>query len=562
MNENQNENKKELENHPTWGSWASDESASASETPVAESVNTAPAEGETQVAPEETGTETKADTLEASSADTAEHTVAETPAPQPAVEPAEKQTVFTGTPGQQASVGTPPAGGAPFVGTPIQPPPVGTPPYTGAPVQPPHMGGAPYTGAPIQPPPPPTAYRWTYADQRSHDAARDKKHRSKGLLLYALVMTGVFALSFGLLLGTMLMKGGDLPTVQFAEPVTDENGEIIYGNDYADAVNIEKTKHSVVLIEVTTPNGGGSGTGIILSEDGYIATNHHVIEDGTSIRVKFYDGTYASATLRGSSAVDDLAVIKVERSGLPAATFAKSSDCFVGQTVYAIGNPSGADMAWTTTKGCISYVDRELKIYHDDGTLEKKLKMIQTDAMVNPGNSGGPLVNVRGEVVGIVSMKLADGYEGIGFAIPSDGAAEILNAIIKDGNADNVNSNVSYDRPVIGIVGVYMEGGRHYVFEEDRIVEVSESYAQENPDEVISPGASGIYVRSLTEGTDAAVKLKAGDIITAINGVEATDMNVLMNEINEHYAGDDVTVTYYRNGLYTDVTITLSAAKG
>ncbi len=413
----------------------------------------------------------------------------------------------------------------------------------------------------VQAPPPVTTYRWTYAEQRSHDRMADKKRRSNGLLIYALVMTGVFALSFGLLLGTMLMKGGDFPTIQFAEPVTDENGEIISAGDYDDAVHIERTKHSVVLIEVVTPDGGGSGTGIILSEDGYIATNHHVIEDSTAIRVKFYDGTYASATLRGSSAIDDLAVIKVERSGLAPATFAKSADCFVGQTVYAIGNPSGAEMAWTTTKGSISYVDRELKIYKDDGTLEKKLKMIQTDAMVNPGNSGGPLVNVRGQVVGIVSMKLADGYEGIGFAIPSDGAAEILNAIIKDGNADNVNSNVSSGRPVIGITGVYLEAGKHYVFEEKRVVEVSDSYAEENPDEVVSPAVSGMYVRTLTEGTDAAIKLAEGDIITAINGVEVTNKNMFMNEVNKHYAGDDVTVTYYRNGLYSEITITLSVAK-
>ncbi len=411
------------------------------------------------------------------------------------------------------------------------------------------------------PPPPATVYRWTYADQKKRDMDIGKKRRTAGLWIYALVMTGVFALSFGLLLGVLLMKGGELPTVQFGESMTDENGAILGSNDYADSMAIEKTKKSVVLIEVTTPTGGGSGTGIVLSADGYIATNHHVIEDGTVIRVKFYDGSYATATLRGSSEVDDLAVIKVDRSNLTPATFAHSSECFVGQTVYAIGNPSGAEMAWTTTRGCISYVDRELRIYKDDGTLEKKLKMIQTDAMVNPGNSGGPLVNTRGEVVGIVSMKLSDGYEGIGFAIPSDGASEILNAIIKDGHANSINSNVSYKRPVIGIVGVYMEGGCHYVFEEDRISEVTESYALENPENTISPKVSGIYVRSLTEGTDAAIKLEEGDIITAINGVEATNMNVLMNEINQYYAGDDVTVTYYRNGLYHEVVITLSAEK-
>ena len=425
------------------------------------------------------------------------------------------------------------------------------------PVQPPR-GFYPPAGQP-QTPPPPQAYRWTYADQQNHDRKNNQRKRSKGLLLYVMIMTGIFAVSFGLLLGVMVMKGGKLPTVQFVESETDENGNLVQSTDRDHALAIEQAKQSVVLIEASSASEAGSGTGIILSSDGYIATNHHVIEGATTIRVKFYDGTYARASVRGSSSADDLAVIKVDRSGLTAATFAPSSECFVGQTVYAIGNPSGYDMAWTTTKGCISYVDRELKIYKDDGTLEKKLKMLQTDAMVNPGNSGGPLVNTKGQVVGIVSMKLADGYEGIGFAIPSDGAAEILNAIIKDGHANNVNSNISYERPVIGITGIYLEGGKHYVFQDDRVSEASDSYAAEHPDEVISPPVSGIYVSAVTEGMDASTKLQVGDIITAVNGVEADSMNSLMNEINDHYAGDEVLLTYYRNGLYTDVTIILGA---
>ncbi len=409
------------------------------------------------------------------------------------------------------------------------------------------------------PPPPPQAYRWTYADQQAHDAQNERKKRSKGLLLYVMILTGVFAVSFGLLLGVMLMKGREFPTIQFTESETDEKGNVIQSTDRNDAAVIERAKHSVVLIEASSSTSASSGTGIILSSDGYIATNHHVIENATHIRVKFYDGTYATASVRGSSPVDDLAVIKVDRLGLTAATFAKSSECFVGQTVYAIGNPSGYDMAWTTTKGCISYVDRELKIYKDDGTLEKKLKMIQTDAMVNPGNSGGPLINTNGEVIGIVSMKLADGYEGIGFAIPSDGAAEILNAIIRDGHANHVDSNISYDRPVIGITGIYLEAGKHYIFQGDHVSEASDSYAEAHPDEVITPPVSGIYISGVTEGMDAATKLQVGDIITAINGVQADSMNSLMNEINDHYAGDEVLVTYYRNSLYTDVTIILSA---
>ena len=408
-----------------------------------------------------------------------------------------------------------------------------------------------------QPQPQPCTYRWTYEDQRLHDEQKQKKTRATGLWIYALVMTGVFALSFGLLLGVMFMKSDVLPNIQISEGLTDE-GDVA---DREAIAPVEAAKHSVVVIEVTSASSSGSGTGIILTSDGYIATNHHVIDGGGSIRVRFYDGTYATATVQGSSEVDDLAVIKVEKSGLTPATFAKSSDCYVGETVYAIGNPAGPDFAWTTTKGIVSYVDREVKIYNDDGTMQKKLKLLQTDAMVNPGNSGGPLVNSRGEVVGVVSMKLSDGYEGIGFAIPSDGAVEILNAIIRDGNADSVNSNISYERPVIGIVGVFVEGGKHYVMTNDRIQEVSEGYAQQNPDTVISPQVSGIYVSGLTEGMDAATQLMIGDIITQVNGVEATSMYTLMDEINEHYVGDKVEVTYYRGTLYDTVSITLSAAQ-
>ena len=429
-------------------------------------------------------------------------------------------------------------------------------PATETPVtQPPVVEEPPVAEENPQPVTPPCTYRWTYADQRQHDSEKQKKGRSAGLLMYAVVMTAVFALSFGLLLGVMFMKGEQLSSINISEGITDE-GDIA---DRESIAPVEAAKHSVVVIEVTGATSQGSGTGIVLTQDGYIATNHHVIDGGGSIRVRFYDGTYAEAEVRGSSEVDDLAVLKVERSGLLPATFAKSSNCYVGETVYAIGNPGGPDFAWTTTKGIVSYVDREVKIYDDEGILEKKLKLLQTDAKVNPGNSGGPLVNSKGEVVGVVSMKLADGYEGIGFAIPSDGAVEILNAIIRDGNADSINSNISYDRPVIGIVGVYVEGGKHYIFDEERIQEVDETYASFH-DDVISPEVSGIYVSGLTEGMDAYEKLKVGDIITAVDGVKATSMYTLMNEINEHYAGDEVEVTYYRNGRNTTVTITLSAA--
>jgi S1-C subfamily serine protease len=304
-----------------------------------------------------------------------------------------------------------------------------------------------------------------------------------------------------------------------------------------------------------------------MTADGYIATNHHVIEDATQIKVTFYDGSVLSAELVGSSEMDDLAVIKVDGFGLPAATFAHSDDCYVGQTVYAIGTPAGADFGWTTTKGIISYKDREVKIYNDDdGTLEKKLRLLQTDAMVNPGNSGGPLVNARGEVVGVVSMKLADGYEGIGFAIPSDGAVEILEAIMEFGNADNINSSLHHKRPMLGITGVYVDSGEYYLPNETGVKRLTEEeLADYDKSELIHPDVSGIYIMGFADGMDAASKLVVGSIITAAKSKdtgtmeEITSMNHLSSILNEYYAGETITIQVYRGNTYAKADIVLSA---
>ena len=330
---------------------------------------------------------------------------------------------------------------------------------------------------------------------------------------------------------------------------------------------MEQAKHSVVVIEVRTEEGGGTGTGIIMTTDGYIATNHHVIEDATRIKVTFYDGSVLYAETVGSSEMDDLAVIKVDGFNLPAATFAHSDDCFVGQTVYAIGTPAGADFGWTTTKGIISYKDREVKIYNDDdGTLEKKLRLLQTDAMVNPGNSGGPLVNARGEVVGVVSMKLADGYEGIGFAIPSDGAVEILEAIMEFGNADNINSSLHHKRPMLGITGVYVDGGEYYLPNETGVKRLTEEeLADYDKSELIHPDVSGIYIMGFADGMDAASKMEVGDIVTAAKSKdtgemeEIESMSHLSGILNEYYAEDIITLQVYRGSVYSEVDIVLSA---
>lgn len=426
---------------------------------------------------------------------------------------------------------------------------------------------------------PVTAYRWTYSDQKTHDASlagsedspspksgRGGKNRN-ALWVYALIMTGVFAVSFGILIGVLFVGKGTV-----GSGVNTNYGEV--ENDPmspADVAGVEECKRSVVVIEVATATGGGTGTGVIMTSDGYIATNHHVIENSERIRVSFYDGSQAYATLVGSSAMDDLAVIKVERTDLIPATFADSGQCYVGQTVYAIGTPAGSDFSWTTTKGIISYVNREVKQYNSDGTLAKKLRLLQTDAKVNPGNSGGPLVNADGHVVGIVSMKLGGDYEGIGFAIPSDGALEILQAIMRDGNADSVNSSLSFKRPVLGITGVYMEAGHSYIMDEaagriyDLELQDAETVKREIvknggvPSDPITPEVSGVLVVQVNQELGAKDILQVGDIIVAVEGTECTSMSALSGVVNGFYAGDTVTLDVYRNGETLILSLVLSA---
>ncbi|MBQ7910252.1 MAG: trypsin-like peptidase domain-containing protein [Clostridia bacterium] len=408
------------------------------------------------------------------------------------------------------------------------------------------------TEAPATPAEPPkTAYRWTYADEASHST----KAKGKGVVVYASIMTAIFLLSFGLLLAVLFLddSAGYHGLLRPGITETENDNEAVAG--------VEQAKHSVVVIEVRTEAGGGTGTGIIMTSDGYIATNHHVIEGATRIKVTFYDGTVMEAETVGSSEMDDLGVIKVQATGLPAATFAHSEDCYVGQTVYAIGTPAGADFGWTTTKGIISYTNREVKIYdEDDGTLQKKLRLLQTDAMVNPGNSGGPLINTKGEVVGVVSMKLSNGYEGIGFAIPSDGAVEILEAIMEFGNADNINSSLHHKRPMLGVTGVYMDAGEYYLPNETGVERIPEEKLGEyDVAELIHPAVSGVYVMGFADGMDAAEKMEVGDIITACQGEEVTSMNALSSVVNDYYAGDTVTLTVYRDGKHIAVDIVLSA---
>lgn len=396
-----------------------------------------------------------------------------------------------------------------------------------------------------------------YGCYESHEA---RKKRNALII----TVTAVYALAAGIIIGILLsfLYSGGKSTVYkpigMSSAVSDSQTEGGYARE-----GIAKARDSVVVINVTTLNTKAVAAGIVLSEDGYIATNEHVVDGAISITVTFLDGVSVSAELCGVSKADDLAVIKVERDGLVPAEFASTGSCYVGQDIYVIGTPVSTDYRWTTTKGIISCVNREIKIYDNDGTLEKKLKLLQTDAMLNPGNSGGPMINSAGQVLGIINMKLAGNTDGIGFAIPSDGALEIINAIIRDGNADGVNSSISSKRPLLGIVGVYIQKGLYYV----EVVNEDQTYIRvAGPEEIealkdklIYSEHSGLYVNSVNENTGADGKLKSGDVIVEIEGEEVTGRAQLSEIVNDKNVGDTVNIKFYRDGVLCSADIELTA---
>lgn len=266
-----------------------------------------------------------------------------------------------------------------------------------------------------------------------------------------------------------------------------------------------------------------SGSGIIISSDGYIVTNNHVVENATSLKVTLNTMEEYDAKIVGTDPQTDLAVIKIEATGLTSAVLGNSSDVEVGELAIAIGNPLGQELAGTVTTGIISATNRQVTVDDVEYTL------LQTDAAINEGNSGGALVNAYGEVIGINSVKMAStGVEGLGFAIPSDIAKPVISDLIEYGYVTG--------RPVIGITGrnITEEMSRYY----DLPV--------------------GVYIQSITEFSAAEkAGLRPGDVIIQCDGqtIETVDE---LNEIrDQHQVGDTLTLTIVRNGERMEVSVTL-----
>lgn len=284
---------------------------------------------------------------------------------------------------------------------------------------------------------------------------------------------------------------------------------------------------SVVLITGTNMNGSGQGTGMIISDDGYILTNAHVVEDFSQLTVTLNDEneTEYEATMVGYDDTTDIAVIKIDASGLTPVTFGTSSDLEVGESVVVIGNPLGEEFSGSVTTGIISALNREVEF--DDGQV---YTYIQTDAAINSGNSGGPLVNMSGQVVGINSAKIDSSIaEGMGFAIPIDTAVPVINDLIKYGYVT--------DRPYIGISGETID----------------EQYSQ------YYNLPEGVHVVSIASGSPADDSdLQVDDIITAIDDTAVTSIGELNNIKNQYSPGDKVSLTVYRHSTQKTLTITLT----
>lgn len=274
-----------------------------------------------------------------------------------------------------------------------------------------------------------------------------------------------------------------------------------------------------------------TGSGIIISTDGYIVTNNHVVSNANKLKVTLASGDDVDAKLIGTDATTDIAIIKIDPSGLDlkAATLGYSSSLQVGDNVLAIGNPLGLKLAGSVTHGIVSALNRSLTV---DGTT---YNLIQTDAAINSGNSGGALVNTKGEVIGINSVKVAsDGVEGLGFAIPIDDVKDVIEDIIKDGYV--------HGRPSIGV----------------NIVEITSQLAYYYN----LPSNYGLYVNSVVEGSAANISgIEVGDIIVAFNGEKVTSASEFIAKKNEYKAGDTIELTINREGTEKKVSVKLQEEK-
>ena len=384
----------------------------------------------------------------------------------------------------------------------------------------------------------------------------------KGVTFFVIVLIGFLSGALGSFVTLQLsQKQGSQATNNNSGTVTQTS----YKNENSTTQAVNKVKNAVVSIITYSSNSRQSsvfnadeanpdsdnqqiaseGSGVIYKKndkDAYLVTNTHVINGASKVDIRLADGTKVPGEIVGSDTFSDIAVVKISSEKVTTvAEFGDSSQLSVGETAIAIGSPLGSEYANTVTQGIISSLNRNVSLKSEDGQAIST-KAIQTDTAINPGNSGGPLVNIQGQVIGITSSKIASNggtsVEGLGFAIPSNDAQNIIKQLESDGKVT---------RPALGI----------------QMVNLSNVGASDLRKLNIPSGlTSGVVVRSVQNNMPANGHLQKYDVITKVDDKEIASSTDLQHALYNHAIGDTIKVTYYRNGKEETTSIKLDKNSG
>ena len=380
---------------------------------------------------------------------------------------------------------------------------------------------------------------------RSAPPERPRKKSRRGLWIFLICLAVVLGIVAGVLVWNWLAPGRYTDRFEYWydhgwEEDAETSGEITiptYPTGEGAALEVEtdrgpeltaqeiyqRVNPSVVTVLAQLDGSVSVGTGVIFRSDGYILTNHHVLAGGRDCSITLDTGQSYEARYVAGDERNDLAVLKVNLTGRPAATFGDSDQLVVGDKVYAIGNPLGVELRGTLTDGIVSAINRDVWV---DG---RTMNLIQTNAALNSGNSGGPLINAYGQVVGINTIKMSSDYsnvEGLGFAIPSASMVRLVNDLLTYGQVQ--------PEPAFGVT-VLQTGTR------------------------LEDGVWGLEVLEVTPDSAADLAgIRAGDFILSANGREVTTSQELLRVRRQLYVGDQVTMELWRDGQRLEVALTLT----
>ena len=388
-----------------------------------------------------------------------------------------------------------------------------------------------------------------------------QKFYKKGVKVLVIILIGFLSGALGSFVTLQLyQKQGNQATNNNSNTVTQTS----YKNETSTTQAVNKVKDAVVSVITYSSNRQSSlfgtdetdtdpdsqqiaseGSGVIYKKNGndaYLVTNTHVINGASKVDIRLADGTKVPGEIVGSDTFSDIAVVKISSEKVTTvAEFGDSSQLSVGETAIAIGSPLGSEYANTVTQGIISSLNRNVSLKSEDGQAIST-KAIQTDTAINPGNSGGPLVNIQGQVIGITSSKIASNggtsVEGLGFAIPSNDAQNIIKQLESDGKVT---------RPALGIQMVNLSN-----------VGASDLRKLNIPSSL----TSGVVVRSVQSNMPANGHLQKYDVITKVDDKEIASSTDLQHALYNHAIGDTIKITYYRNGKEETTSIKLDKNSG